>query len=117
MEPVPVVSSQRFGAVAAHVHVAAVRVAGNTSLTVTPATFEGPRFVTTIVYVVDVPACTWSTQSVFVTEMSACRVIVAGGVVALLLLGSGSVTPLLGVTVAVFVTVPVAAGSTVPVTR
>ena len=51
------------------------------------------------------------------TEISATSVIAAGGVVALLLAVTGSVTPLPGVTVAVFVMVPVAAGSTVPVTR
>ena len=56
IEPVPAASSQTFGVVAPHVHDAAVNAAGNTSLTVTPATFEGPRFVTTIVYVVNDPA-------------------------------------------------------------
>ena len=48
-EPVPEVLAQEFGAVAAHVHDADVTAAGNTSLTVTPATFDGPRLVTTIV--------------------------------------------------------------------
>ena len=51
------------------------------------------------------------------TETSATKVIAAGGVVALLLAVTGSVTPPPGVTVAVFEIVPVAAASTVPVTR
>jgi hypothetical protein len=82
---------------------------GMTSLTVAPDTLDGPPFVTTIVYVVCVPATTSSTPSVFVIERPAVGLSVSESV-ALLSLASGSVIPLGAATVTVFTSVPVALG-------
>ena len=49
MAPTPDGDAHVEPALAVHVHVMPVKAGGNTSLTVTPATSLGPRFVTTIV--------------------------------------------------------------------
>ena len=86
---------------------------------VAPTTAAGPRLLARMLYVTAVPAVTEATPLVFVMARSA----VVGGngtivsvSVAVLLPGFGSVTPAGAVTVAVFASVPLAAGDTVAFT-
>ena len=58
-------------AVAVQVHVAPVRSAGSESVTPTPATLDGPLFVTTTVYCTVWPGVADDAPSVLWTSMSA----------------------------------------------
>src|SRR5260221_8712516 len=88
--------------------------AGRVSLTTTPAgTVDGPRFLTVIVYVVEVPAVTLPTSSALLTWRSALLVTVSVSV-ELLLPGVGSVVPEGGATVAVLITLPLVAVTLAP---
>src|SRR5262245_21586559 len=69
MEPVPLGAAPLAAGV--HVQVAFVKIAGMTSVTVTPTTSLGPLFVTTMVYVVEVPGTMVVFPSSFVTVRSA----------------------------------------------
>ena len=91
----------------AHVHVH-VRDAGNVSATVLPVALLGPAFDAVIVYVTEPPGVAVVTPSVFVIARSA-DAPSASVSVAELLPGVGSVTPAGAVTVAVLLSVPVAA--------
>src|SRR3954465_13844812 len=91
----------------AHVHVQ-VSDAGNLSATVAPVASLGPAFDAVIVYVTEPPGVAVVTPSVFVIARSADEPKVSLSV-AELLPGVGSVTPLGSVTVAVLLSVPVAA--------
>ena len=103
-------------AVAVHVHVAPVSSTGNESVTATPATSDGPRFVTTTVYCTAWPGVADDEPSVLRTSMSACRTMVVVSV-AWLLAGVGSIEPTGIATSTVFVNVPGAVdASSVPVT-
>src|SRR6266436_6355990 len=88
--------------------------AGTVSDTVAPLTPLGPEFDATIVYVMGEPGTTVAWPSVFVIERSAWGVRMSVSV-AELLAGLGSATLAGAVTVAVFDSVPVAAGSMVAV--
>jgi hypothetical protein len=90
-----------------------VTPAGNTSVTVTPVAVLGPLFVTVIVYINRPPTTTGSGESVLVIDRSACGLMVLD-TEPLLLLESGSETPL--PTVAVLVMVPDAVAVTTIVT-
>ena len=70
MLPVPV-AAHVAPAVATQVHVAPVSVAGIVSPTEAPTTLDGPLFVTTTVYVADVPATSVVVPSVLVMLRSA----------------------------------------------
>jgi hypothetical protein len=99
---------------AAHVQVAPAICAGIGSVTVAPATADGPAFVTTTVYTTGSPGRALVSPSLFTTDRSAVGVRV---LVSVLVLSAGvsSVTVAGGVTVAVLVSVPSAAGSMSPV--
>src|SRR5262249_32270181 len=84
---------------------------GNRSVTCWSTAVLGPLFVTTIVYVVLVPGTAVRTPSVLVMDRSAWGVRPSVSV-ALLSVGSGSVTPAGAVTVAVLTREPVAEGLT-----
>ena len=100
---------------ATHVQVTPVRVAGGVSVTVAPTMVDGPGFDATIVYEIAVPATDDIAPSVFVIDRSAVGV---NGFMSLAELSdtSVSVTPDGTDTPAVFVSVPVAEGSIVPLT-
>jgi len=93
-----------------HVHVH-VSLAGNVSATVDPLALLGPALLAVIVYVTLPPAVAVLTPSVLVIDRSACAPSVSLSV-AELLPGAGSVTPAGAVTVAVLISVPVAAADT-----
>jgi hypothetical protein len=108
MVPLPD-AGQLEPAVAVHVHVTPVIVAGNVSVTVAPVITEGPAmFDATMVYVTDVPGVSVATPSVFVIDRSAVGVKVSISV-AELLAGVGSVTEAGAAMVAVLDRLPVAA--------
>src|SRR5262245_62362660 len=90
MEPVPLAAAQRELPAGGHVSVAVLRFAGMVSVTVTPATSLGPLLVTTMVYVVEVPATMVVFPSSFVTVRSAMSVPSVADAEPLLLAGSGS---------------------------
>ena len=103
-------------AVAVQVHVAPVRTAGSESVTLTPATFDGPWFVTTTVYCTVWPGVADAAPSVLRTSMSARRTMAVLSV-AWLLAGVGSIEPTGIATLTVFVSVPAAVdAASVPVT-
>jgi hypothetical protein len=114
MLPLPLAAPQLEPFEATQVHEALVRFAGMVSLTGAFVTVLGPLFLTTILYVVLMPAMTVLTPFVFVIERSACGVswLVSDAVS---LFGFVSTAPLGISSLAVFVTVPVADGLTVPV--
>src|SRR6185312_2278192 len=89
------------------VHVT-VSAAGNVSATVAPAALDAPALLAVIVYVTDPPGVAVVTPSVTVMARSALATSVSLSV-AELLPGVGSVTPAGAVTVAVLLSVPVAA--------
>src|SRR5579859_2583160 len=89
-----------------------VSEAGNVSATVAPVALLGPALDAVIVYVVVPPAVTEVTPSVFVIDRSALAPSVSESV-AELLPGFGSVTLAGAVTVAVLLSVPVAAAEIV----
>jgi hypothetical protein len=89
--------------------------AGNVSATTAPETLLGPRFVTTMVYVTDVPGIALAVPSVFVMRRSACGASASVSVAELLPV-FGSVVPAGAVTVAVSTKEPVADELTVAVT-
>lgn len=89
-----------------------VSLAGNVSATVAPVALLGPALDAAIVYVTDPPAVAVVTPSVFVIERSADAPSVSVSV-AELLPGVGSVTPPGAVTVAVLLSVPLAAAEMV----
>src|SRR5436190_1517650 len=92
MSPVPEAAPQLEPGEAAHVQVIPVSCVEKESATAAPVTSEGPLLVTTIVYVSAAPALIDVFESVFVIARSELSVIVSVSV-ALLLVGSGSVTP------------------------
>ena len=94
-------------AVAVHVHVTPVSVAGSVSVTVAPVITDGPAFDATIVYVTLWPGMVEVTPSVLVIDRSPVGVKVSVSV-AVLLAGVGSVTAAGAVMVAVFDKLPVA---------
>ena len=85
-----------------------VRLAGNVSATVAPVTLLGPALLAVIVYVTEPPGVAVVTPSVMVIARSALADNVSVSV-AELLAGAGSVTPPGAPTVAVLLSVPVAA--------
>src|SRR5260221_626108 len=97
----------------AQAQVTPVMAGGGVSVTVAPVTPFGPAFEAAIVYVTGEPGTYTVCPFVFVIERSACAVVSVS--VAELLAGLGSVTPAGAVTVAVFDSVPVAAGLMVAV--
>jgi hypothetical protein len=116
IEPVPEGSAHEEPAVAEQSHVAPVSSAGSVSVIGALTTVDGPLLAATIVYVTPVPGVTLATESVFVIERSPSGLSVSTSV-ALLFSGSRSGNPEGGVTVAVLLSVPVAPGAIVPVTR
>src|SRR5260370_828273 len=96
-----------------HLQVAPVMAAGSVSATVAPVAVLGPAFDATIVYVMGEPGIAVAGPSVFVIERSACCCVRVSVSVAELLARFGSATLAGAVTVAVFDSVPVAAGSMV----
>ena len=112
MLPVPLAG--QLPPVAVHVQVAPSSAAGSRSVTVAPATADGPALPATTVYVTGVPGTTFGCPSVLVTNRSARSVSVSVSV-AVLLLRSGSVEPAGEVIDAVLTRVPVAAAPSVAV--
>ena len=92
------------------------KIPGNVSPTKAFTAVEGPALVATIVYVVDVPGMTSVRPLVFVMERSPVGTSVSTSV-DVLFSGVGSAMPVGGVIVAVFVSVPTAVGSMVPVSE
>ena len=105
IEPDPVAEPQTAEPVEAHDQVAPTSPAGRASTTWIPSICDGPGLVTTIVYVVEVPATMVDTPSVLVidTSPSPLTVVVSVATLSALL---GSMTPGGAATAAVLVTVP-----------
>jgi hypothetical protein len=114
MLPLPDAATQVDPAVATHVQVAPVSVAGNVSVIVAPVTNDGPLLVATIVYVTPLPAVTVATPSVLVIERSAAGANVLVSVA--VLLPGASVTPIGAVMAALLTNVPVAVAAMLAVT-
>src|SRR5512141_1866812 len=94
---------------------ATVLVPGTVSVTDAPVAFDGPLLLTTIVYVIAVPAVYVDDPSVLLIARS----VTAAGAsvsVAVLLVRSGSVCCAPTATVAVFTRLPVVSAFTVPLT-
>jgi hypothetical protein len=98
-----------------HTHVDAVSAPGSESAIAAAVTADGPALPATIVYVADVPGTSVATPSVFTMDTSAVGVNVSVSV-AELLAAVGSVTPAGGAMLALLTSVPVADGTTTPVT-
>ena len=96
-------------AVTEHVHDTPVTAAGTVSARTAPTTPDGPLFVTVTVYVTGPPGTSAPTPSVFDTARSACGATTSVSV-ALSLPATGSVQPAGTEALAVFESVPVAAG-------
>ena len=88
------------------IHVAPTTAAGTMSATVAPTTSDGPALVAMTVYVIGAPGVAVDDPSVLVMERSARSAIVSVSL-AVLSLGSGSVTPTGTATVTVLVTAAV----------
>ena len=100
----------------AQLQVAPVTAAGRVSSTSTPVAVLGPELATTISYWMALPGTTGEVLVVLVIDRSPCGSRVSSSV-ALLAVMPGSLTPAGALTVAVFDSVPVAAGSTSQVAR
>ena len=111
---VPPAAPQVAPAPAAHVHEPDVAPTGSASVIGAATTADGPALEATTVYTTLVPGVAVVAPSVLVTDRSA-RGVAGAVAVAVLSAGTSSGTPDGPATVAVFESVPVNAGSTVPV--
>ena len=91
------------------------RVVSKMSATTAPIAADGPAFDATIVYVTGTPGVYVADPSVFAIDRFACEFCISVSV-AVLLPGTGSVTPPGAATVAVFTRSPVASDRTAAVT-
>ena len=106
IEPKPDAALHDAAPVAAQVQLAPINAAGNESITWMRSICDGPGLVTTIVYVVEVPATIVATPSDLTidTSPSPLTMVVSMAMLSALL---GSVTPTGASTVAVLVTTPI----------
>src|SRR5437763_1003654 len=112
MSPLPLAVNPDAPPLPTAVKVSLAIAAGRISLTTTPVTLLGPLLLTTMEYVVDVPAVTLATPSLLVIARSATEPTVSVSV-ALLLARLGSVTPAGAPMVAALTMDPVALPATV----
>lgn len=110
IEPVPLAALQVLPAVAAQVQVGLNKMPGSGSETVAPTAVEGPAFLATMVYVIEVPGMTSVRLFVLVIDKSPVGTSVSTSA-EVLFSGVGSGIPAGGVIVAVFVSVPTAVGA------